>query len=95
VNAEFFGQAGNQATFLGPNTPPIYWDVTFSISTSNPAYPAYSLQYTHTCYPAFEAYIGSQLVYGYKPSPNNWFYVANCLAGIIPHVTGTVVGAVQ
>lgn len=95
VNAEFFGAAGNQASLLGPNTPPIRWDVTYSINATNPTYPSYSLQYNHTCYPAFEAYIGSQFVYGYKPWSNNAIFVSGCLLGAIPHVTGTAIGAVQ
>ncbi|MGA8028284.1 MAG: hypothetical protein WB992_14165 [Bryobacteraceae bacterium] len=62
------------------------------MSTTTYAKPTYSFDYTHSCYPGFEAYIGSQFVYGYKPPSNNSVYVALCLGFTVGDVIGTTSG---
>lgn len=94
VTTNFYGSAQDATTILGSNTPSTDWNVTFTISTSNPAFPAYTVNYTHDCYPAYEAYIGTQLVYGFKPSSNSRATIVACLAGAF-QIQGSTIGTVN
>jgi len=87
--------SNDQTSDLGQNTPGLGYNVTYIIATnSNPAIPAYSFNYSHKCYPAYEAYIGTQQIYGYCPLNNNPFYISGCLFGGLI-ITGSTVGAAQ
>jgi hypothetical protein len=95
VTVNFYGDVNDQISDLGQNTPGLGYNVTYIIATnSNPAIPAYSFNYSHKCYPAYEAYIGTQQIYGYRPLSNNPFYISGCLFGGLI-ITGSTVGAVQ
>jgi len=48
---------------------------------ANPASPAYTFEYTHDCFPAHEAYIGTQRIYGFMPNDDQWGHISACLAG--------------
>ena len=94
VHANFYGSATDLATAAQSWAPSLDWNVTYTISTANPVIPAYTIEYTHDCYPAHEAYIGTQLVYGYKPSSNGAFAVGTCLAGL-GQISGATIGTVN
>lgn len=65
VNTHIWGSGTNLASNAQSWTPAINWDFTVSINTaSNPAIPAYTVTYQHDCYPAYELFMGTQLVYG-------------------------------
>lgn len=95
VSAELYGDATNMATTYPQLTPSITWDFNYTINAaSNPTFPAWTLQYTHDCYPAHEVYIGAQLIYGFKPTSNSPANVGLCLAGVNP-VSGSSIGTVN
>lgn len=94
VTTNFYGSVNDQTSDLGTETPGLGYNVTYTINTaSNPAIPAYTLDYSHKCYPAYEAYIGSQQVYGYMPLSNSPAYVTACLVGGLV-ISGSTIGAV-
>ena len=84
----------DQTSDLGTLTPGLGYNVTYAINTANSYVPASTFDYSHKCYPAYEAYIGSQQVYGYKPTHNDPATVTVCLAGGLS-VTGSTIGAVN
>ena len=89
IHANFWGSAKDEASDLGSATPGTDWNVTYTINAaSNPVTPGYTIEYTHECYPAYEAYIGTQRVYGYKQNSNSAITLASCLSGV-----GQVVGS--
>jgi hypothetical protein len=92
IQANLYGSATNMATTWGPYaTPSINWNVTYSINAvSNPSYPAYTFSYTHDCFPAYEAYIGTQQIYGFKPSNYSASTIGYCLAGGSPVQSATI-----
>lgn len=95
VNTHLWGSCTDLASNAQSWAPGIDWDFVVSINTaSNPSIPAYSVTYHHDCYPAHELFIGTQFVYGYKPTSNSSGTVAGCLAGFAP-VSGTTVGTVN
>ena len=95
VSVRFHGFSGNQTTTFPATTPPIDWDITISLDTmANPVYPAYTVNYNHDCFPAHEAYVGTQRVYGYRPQRSNAVYIGYCLAGGSP-VTGSTIGTIN
>jgi hypothetical protein len=90
----FYGSALN-ATTWPVTADPIDWDATLTINTgSNPASPAWTFSYTHDCFPAFEAYIGSQRIYDWKPTSYQWVNIGACLHGYNQRV-GSKNGNVQ
>lgn len=95
VNAELVANGTNVATTFPDWTPPFHYDFTYTINAvSNPSIPAWTLQYNHKCFPAYEAYIGTQLVYGYKPKHYDAATISYCLAGGGP-VNGSALGTVN
>lgn len=78
--AYFHGGAANPLS--PPGTPEITWDITVEVSKATPATPSYKIAFTHDCFPAFEVYIGMQLIHdwtptGYNPISN----ITYCLTG--------------
>jgi len=61
---------------------------------ANPASPAYTFEYTHDCFPAHEAYIGTPRIYGFMPNDYSGGHIAACLAGY-GQIQGTVLGQVN
>lgn len=77
VEAHIYGDADNPLVA----SPDISWDAEITISQVAPFEPAYSLEIRHDCFPAFEIYIGKQLVYDYKPSSYSLLNISACLGG--------------
>jgi hypothetical protein len=96
VTANIWVSSTNMATKRGPDlTPSINWNVTYTIdAASNPAIPTWTLEYTHDCFPAYEMYIGAQLLYRFTPTDNSARYIAFCLAGV-NQVQDTKIGTVN
>jgi FAD/FMN-containing dehydrogenase len=94
VTTNFYGTVNDQTSDLGTLTPGLGYNVTYSISTGNPAFPAYTFDYSHKCYPAYEAYVGAQRIYGYKPSFNDPVDISYCLAGGLV-ISGATIGTVN
>jgi hypothetical protein len=94
VTKNFYGTVNDQTSDLGTLTPGLGYNITYYITTSNPLIPAYTFDYSHKCCPAYEAYIGSQQIYGYKPSYNDPISLSFCLeSGLL--VNGTAIGTVN
>jgi hypothetical protein len=66
-------------------TPSIDWNVSVRIDNSNPAAPKYGIIGQHDCFPAWEAYIGSKLIYSYPPSDYSATTIAGCLSATWPY----------
>jgi len=96
ANVHFYGDARNEITGLGSWAPAISWDISVTVSKSNPSAPDYSVVGWHDCMPAFEIYIAGQTVYQQPPYPSGpeaWFTVGYCLSGsgsTYVNTTGTV-----
>ena len=79
--------AGNGVRVYGAAANPlnslldINWDYTVNFNVANPSQPTYSLTVTHDCFPAHEAYIGSQTVYTFTPAASSMSQIGTCLAG--------------
>lgn len=92
--------AGNGVRMYGAAANPlndwldIDWDYTINFSLANPSQPTYSLTVTHDCFPAHEAYIGSQAVYTFTPAASSMFQIGTCLAGF-GQITAVRSGGVQ
>lgn len=92
ASAHFYGEAANP---LVSGSPPISWDISVSISNQTPpSLPSYTISYTHDCFPAFEVYIGSQMIYGRYPlGYDPYSVIGYCLGGggqISGLATGTI-----
>lgn len=72
-----YGTAANPLN----STLDIDWDYTVNFNLANPSQPTYSLTVTHDCFPAHEAYIGSQTVYTFTPAASSMSQIGTCLAG--------------
>jgi hypothetical protein len=97
ASVHFYGQAHNRLLGLGDWAPPFDWDVTMTISTSNPASPGYAVEYRHDCFPSYEVYIGAQLVYPRPPrssGPEDWLTIGSCLAGVLSQYADSTIGTV-
>ena len=94
VTTNFYGTVNDLTSDLYTVTPGLGYNVTYTISTANPAIPAYTFQYSHKCYPAYEAYIGGQRIYGYMPSHNDPASITLCLAGGLT-VSNETIGTVN
>ena len=74
---------GSEANPLTPPdlTPTIDWDIWMTISVANPAVPTYQLSGLHDCFPAWETYIGGNLIDNYMPTDSSPATIAYCLNG--------------
>lgn len=81
MTANFNAAIGNPLEPPG-FTPTIAWGLAVQVSQTNPNAPTYAIAGAVTCYPGFEVYIGSQLIFGYIPPNNSVVYLAACLTGI-------------
>ena len=77
VSVEIFGGAGNPLS----GGPEISWNYTVVIDNSTPSTPRYTRWGSHDCYPAHEAYIGSQMIHSYNPPDHSITTIASCLIG--------------
>ena len=71
-------------------TPSIDWNVSVRIDNSNAAAPTYGIVGQHDCFPAWEAYIGNQLINSYTPSDYSTATIAGCLSATWPYSPITV-----
>jgi hypothetical protein len=80
----FSGRGTNPLELLAP---PIYWNMQLVIDESNPNLPTASVVPSHTCYPEHIVKVNGTTVYDYVPKSNSSWYLARCLAKLLPLVT--------
>ena len=81
INVAMWGGAGNP---LEPFAPDISWNYSIDVNNNNPSSPTYTIEGSHDCFPAHEAWIGSQQLHGYAPplpGAYNVFTIGGCLIG--------------
>ncbi|HLJ17920.1 MAG TPA: hypothetical protein VKV15_25715, partial [Bryobacteraceae bacterium] len=94
ATANLYGSGMNPLEPFPIFTPSIDWNITVTVSTANPVFPVYTVEYTHDCFPAFEVYIGTQLIHGTLPTAYDVTTITACLEGAFP-VVGSAVGPIQ
>jgi hypothetical protein len=80
MGVEFSGSIADPLTPEG-FTPSVDWDVWILVNNSNPSAPTYTMTGWGDCFPAWEAYIGGQQIFGYTPPAYDITTIAMCLLG--------------
>jgi len=87
ATVQFSGSAGNPLESLS-NWAPITWNLTTTVNVQTPSNPTAAVNYLHTCYPAHQVKVNSQIVYSYMPLQNDITYITGCLSQVYPLVSG-------
>jgi len=90
VTAEITCTASDPLAY-GSSQGPITYDITVTIDYTDPSHPTYTLSGSHALFPAYEVYVGNQLIHDYSPIPEG--FIPNVLLdGAFP-LNGSDIGS--